>query len=266
MKKAVIIFTFMILFLPAPAQEGKPIKAVFKARSSAALTEVLGKQVARQAVSMPKIPVEKWVRIGNLPGSPTVRVRLLLTRNLLTVPDVLSARVPEGNDMARQVFSENWTKLSVPLSLNGPEPALYRGMRLRNLEELTHILTHGLEINKTRFPALFFSSLVADAVGYSAGYRESNISVVVKVPVQPDMLGAFKRYWVNEYVFPYNMPADKLSEVMVFMEVEGKGNWYKACVDKQGLLLEAVPSRVFKREELVGHYFNVPVMSRSDDY
>ena len=107
---------------------------------------------------------------------------------------------------------------------------------------------------------------MADAIGYSVGYREKNISVVIKMKIAPDALGVLKRYWANEYVFLQDVPADKLSDVMVFMEVEGKGNWYKACLDDQGLILKSVSSQIFKTEELIGHYFDVPIMWRGDDW
>ena len=154
MKQLLIILLLTCCVGPAFAQEKPLIKAGLEGISN--LAGAVNRGVVTQTAGAAKVPVVRLAQLTNLPDQPRVRVRLWLTRNLPTIPEVLSARVFVGNDMPGQIFSDKWKKLYIPPILNEPEPALYRGMRLSNLEELKYVLTHGLETKKHVFQRYFF--------------------------------------------------------------------------------------------------------------
>ncbi len=255
-----IIFSFILFCAQGSfAQEEKVMAGLTKASKSPTYLSSQALRRIRQAMLSnavgPLIPLT--AQATSLPDRPLVTVKMVAVPGLanmkpkaLDLPSYLSVSFPNGQEVTRKVFSDHWTRLQTPVSFNVDEDVLYRGMRLNTLDELKHILTEGLEVKKTRYPGIFFTSVLADAVGYSCALH-GKMSVVVRVPVSSDMTGTFKRYWANEFLFPQDVSADKISDVVVFMETEGIYNWYKVTLEHGELVFELVPNRIFKKEQLI---------------
>ena len=94
------------------------------------------------------------------------------------------------------------------------------------------------------------TNFFADAVGYSAALY-GNMSVIVKVSVPLDTKHILGKYWVHDYVFLKDVPADSILEVVTFMDVEGVSNWYKIISENGTIVLESTPNAVIKMEDVI---------------
>ncbi|MCQ2410799.1 MAG: hypothetical protein MJ053_04835 [Elusimicrobiaceae bacterium] len=192
------------------------------------------------------------LQITNLPGSPEIP----LFSHMPVSSSILQARTLTTKEVSQKIFSHYWTDVYVPVSFASDEVALYRGMELDYLTDIQHILQNGLECNKSRYEGIFFSCSLEMALGYTTGkYRA--LPVLVRVPVTADMSGTFKSYFNDEYIFLQDVPADRISDVVVFLEVDGQVGWYKVVLKDGNLALESIPNRLFKVADLKVPYFDV---------
>ena len=147
----------------------------------------------------------------------------------------------------------------VPLALNTPQTAVYRGMSLPNLEALENIAKNGLELSKIQFRnateyAIFTSNRLELALHYTRSLSDEKeaLPVIVKIPVtqQCKPLG-----YNGHFVFVQDVPAKYISEIMVLLEMDGKPLWYKVVWQNDKMDLVPAPSKQFTAGELMIHYF-----------
>lgn len=260
MRTCLIIFLFCISAGIGVAQENKIIKGATSAAQHvpAMPQQVLDKVRCAMAANATNPAGRTLVQITNLPGAPKIPLKVTPSLTSASGATLLSARAVTGNELTARVFLERWKSLRVPEAFNRDEDALYRGMWLKDLNQLQYILTKGLEVRRTRFPGIFFTNFFADAVQYSAGLY-GNFSVIIKVPVtadmtdplKPDMQIKLRKYLIREYLFMQDLPADKISNVIIFLEIDGIGNWYKVTLENGEMVLEQVPSKILRQEELI---------------
>ena len=145
----------------------------------------------------------------------------------------------------------------VPLSLNTPETAVYRGFSLPDLESLENIAKNGLELNKIQNVAeyaIFASHKLKLAFHYSLHQPDEKaiIPVIVKIPVtkQCEPMG-----YNGHFVFVKNVAAEYISEIMAFLEIDDRATWYKVTWQKDKMVLTPAPSQQFTANELMIHDF-----------
>ena len=175
--------------------------------------------------------------------------------NALCKPHLLSTA-----ESKKILFPQSDTKrlFYVPVSFNTQEIAVYRGFSLSNLDELENIVKNGLELDKIENRAeyaIFTSHRLETALHYSIprSYKKAIIPVIVKIPVtqQYQPLG-----YNGHFVFITNVPAKYISEIMAFLEIDGKSMWYKVEWQQNKMILTPALSKYFASHELMIHYFN----------
>lgn len=252
MKKLLVLFLMVCCFSPIYAQKGKVIKGALSGGS--ALTDAVTRQVAKQTVTVPQV---RLAQITNMPGQPTVKLGGAVDNGAATLP----ARWLSPAQSQRMLFHprEEGLLLYVPTALNTTEAAVYRGLSLQNLDELDNLLQNGLELNKiqgrTEY-AIFASNQLRVAMEYalSSSGGEMAVPVLVKIPVtkQCKPLG-----YNGHYVFINDVPAQYLSDIMVFLEVKGTPGWYKVVRENNEMLFKPVPSKLISEADLATPYFQV---------
>ena len=159
---------------------------------------------------------------------------------------LLSARVLEPDELHKIVFPPS--QIYVPRDFLEAEESLYRGMKLSEISELKNILVNGLEMSKSHYVGeIFTSPYYGVAMVYALpnlwdnwkGEVQVDLPVLVRISFteeverenMPDQFGL-------QWIFRKDVPAKMISDVMVFLEVEGTPGWYKAVLknDEVGLL------------------------------
>lgn len=251
MKKLIFIFLIGMSVSPSLAQGGNRSAlshGIQAATSPSVLNSVKQAVVAAMSHHMTESPVMTSVQINNFQNHPRVHIS-----TTIPVPDgTLSARVLAPYELSPEIFSSS--QGYVPLQFLTAEHAVYRGMKLENIEDLKNILTRGLEINKTQqLNKIYASSSLSVAIYYALptlwnkweGEVQTDLPVLVKIPLTsyllaenaPDNLGL-------RQVFYRDIPADMIEDVMVFLEVDGKPGWYKVILNEEKLILTPVANRV----------------------
>ena len=224
------------------------------------------KSAVLRAEAALKLPVSPHIRIANLPGEPLVK----LSGAADNVPAVSPARILSGKENFEKIllgtFGLNF--VYVPTALNTGEEAVYRGLRLYDLESVKNILEHGLEytrVSKQAEARIYFTSSLPRAVWFATrqfNSPESVIPVLVKFDI-PDKNHVYARQSTLDessdyYYFMRNIHASFIKDVMVFLEVNGKPGWYKATLKDGKLVLMPTPSEVFDAKHLIDHAPDVP--------
>lgn len=237
MKKLLVLGLLCLCVCPAFAQKGKMIKGALGGR--AALTDAVTRQAAKQTVTASQVHL---AQITNLPGQPTVQVRLPQTA--VADSPVLSARILSSLEVYKSVSLAGSRQLYVPDVFTETKDVLYRGMRLTKLSDLENLLLQGLEIRRTAYSELYFAYIFSMAMDYALPRIvdksiDGAFPVVVKVPVTTEL--PISCTGVNAQAYK-DLPAEFISDVMVFMEINGQADWYKAIAENNKLVLISVPT------------------------
>ena len=259
MKKLLIIFTFLIGgFFPALAQNGeKIIKPLMEGRFCSVWTRPAWKPMVEKKIFSSNLPVFtlQVAQVTNRPDQPLLRV-ISVKAQESSSKRLVSARIINGEDFLEAVYpQEGYRKL--PLALNDREPALYRGMALQ-VENIKNLLIHGVEIEKSAFSQLFFSADIDVALAH-ANEEKPWIPVVVKFNVTPNSRLHNLPYFDTDdnYIFKRSLSADSISDVLVFLEIDGKRGWYKATLENNELVFRPALTRLFPVKDLVIHKLDV---------
>jgi len=250
MKKLFLICLIGLCFFPAFAQEGKLIKAGADAANNG-LAQQVGRQLTEQTLHAAKVPNTVLAQISNLPGKPLVQVRM--EAPLSTVMQMVPARVLVPSQAYDAINPGSYLRL--PTVFTSPEKAVYRGLRIRKLNDLRTMLTEGMPVQKTKFGVVYGSYAPSVALAYAlppgewAVYEnlheiDLELPVMVKIPVTrglrifnaPQSTG-----FANEVYFYENLRAKRISDMMVFLEVGGKPGWYKVVLEKGKLVFVPAP-------------------------
>lgn len=237
MKKLVLLLVICISTVPAFAQwtAGRLARAAYNAEKGAVIsTEGISQQVSR-AVRLSRPLPTQYVRISNLPKSPILPLRPL-DEPVAGQPTVLPARMLEPIELRRAIFPS--TNVYIPASFGRSDKMLYRGLILTNVRDLKRLLKKGMEMKKSHYRGEIFStSLFTVALDYAmphmswsphAAKGETVMPVVVKIPLtkqlilenRPDVFG-------HQYIFSQDVLPTQISDVMLFLEVNGKASWYR---------------------------------------
>ncbi|MBO4675904.1 MAG: hypothetical protein J5601_07480, partial [Elusimicrobiaceae bacterium] len=207
------------------------------------------------------------IQITNLPDKPLVK----LGGTTKNTPAVLSARILSGDENYKRLYSrEGWfPPVYVPEALNTAEESVFRGLKLYNLASIQNILTNGLEYDRVATgmeDKIYFSGGVYRAAGYitwhKSKYSPYNVIptlVRLALPADRSDIYAHSILWAFDYYYQVrNIPASYIQDVMVFLEVDGKPDWYKVTLEDGELIFTPAHSRVFEPAELIEHNINIP--------
>ena len=232
------------------------------------LKRVIWKKRATKLFS-PAAPQVRLAQITNLPGQPTVRLRL---DSKMSFPTTLHGGVLYSDEVFNHTNFIALGQLYVPRIFSTEKNVWYRGMSLSTLTDLENILTSGLEISKTRAwvtseaqEGIYITPYLPVALGYAvpAQYTRQEISeqktfffpsayrlgaaylpTLVSIPIGliDDTEKTIYSMAVDEYAFPSDIPYSAISHIAVFLEINGKPDWYEAVIENNELVLEQMPS------------------------
>lgn len=252
MKRIIFCLLLLMSLSPAFAQGSKVgqtgIKLATQSDIALKVGQQFGKRVLARATDVPTVTA--LARISNLPGSPLVQIQLPQTAQSAIGEKILSVHTLEGQQLPDLVSKQDsQVYVHIPTRFNSGERALYRGLHLRNLDELKNILVNGLECNKTLCSQIFFTNRLYGSLGYASGlpYTDKErylprLVVLIQIFVnRPLVLSKFRRALYDEYVSK-NLPADKLTDIMVFLEVNGQWNWYKVILQDGEIVFQQTPN------------------------
>lgn len=257
--KRIILFATLILFLTPICLAQK--KGAVKAAVAGVKSEQLTRQVAQKLLpAVPQATNVQLVQIINYAEKPFLRIQP--TKKMNSSGKILPAQVVNGELFRQEVFPAPGLR-KLPNALNDSSPALYRGMNLQ-IKHIKNLLTNGLELEKSSFPQLYFSADIDIALA-SANEENFLLPVLVKVNVTPDLQVRYppNLYEDDNYVFNQTIPAKYISDVMVFLEVDGDREWYKVTLEDDELLFNPASTQLFPKRELVKHRFT-PALGPSD--
>lgn len=257
MKKWLVFCLFIVAVSPAFSQ-GVLEKSGEILLGESTLTLQLQKAIETQ------LPAVRLIQIAHF-QEPVVVPVVSSLENLYTVPlelektPVCPARVLTPKELQEIVlFSSSPSPVAyVPSSFANAKKSLYRGMKISEISELKNILINGLEMNKSHYVGeIFTSPFIPVALNYALptlwdkweGEIRVDLPVLVRIPLTdkvwkenaPDQ-------FATQWIFRKDVPADMISDVMVFLEVDGKPAWHKAVLKDGEIALVAVPGEYIKR-------------------
>lgn len=223
MKKLLIILLLVGCFTPAPAQQ--------RARSCL--------RTVRQIISGKTVRQIYPARVVNMPGAPLVSVHL--PKNVAAkTGGLLSARLLTPGEVYRFVNLDAFGQLHVPQSFTRQESAVYRGLSVENLPALARLFRKGMEIEKSEFPEIYSSHKLGKALGYIfPSYEKSSVvnyelPVLVKIPLNKKILKNNPPAALinDDIIFNEDIDPRFISEIMVFLEINGRADWYRVVMEK----------------------------------
>ena len=252
-----ILFLLLLVFgtFPTHAQRGQGLRTWLKSwKMRPSVAAQVEQRAARQAVQTSVTAGMRLAKIANLPGTPLVQVQFPEGDGPQGT-DILPARVLKPSEVYKAISLTYNSQLCVPAEFATPDGAIYRGLKLNNLAELKNILVHGMEIKKSHFPEIYASYSLGVALGFSvspfewATYEnlpdiDFELPTVVKIPVTIRLLEKNTPYESNgDVFFRQDIWPDLMSDVMVFLEVDGKPGWYRATLQDKNLVLIYSPTK-----------------------
>lgn len=266
MRNILTLLLVCCCFSPIYAQKGKVIKGALSGGS--ALTNAVTRQVAKQTISVPQV---RLAQITNMPGKPMVKLGVAVDNSAAVLP----ARMLTGEESIRLIWP-NYDKkegaldaIYLPSVLNTQEEVVYRGLILHSLQSVENILTKGFETNKVTIDPgkIFFAGWLSRALIFATDDNvETGLPVLVKFIVSADKENIYEQRWFfglrRDYYLKEDVPASSLQDVLVFLEVNGKPDWYKATLKNGELIFTPAPSRIFADDELIEHKLDIPKENR----
>ena len=224
---------------PSLAQEGKLIKAGVE--KGIVLAEQVGREAAKAQLASPKMFALNFVNMPATVTALSVQTQLMLHPKELTALQLS----PENNTVQAEFFPTKHLDRRMPefddlelygvMGFRSQGPSVYRGVVLKDLQELENLLICGMEIDKTGYDGIFTSRYLSVALDY-AHRQYGNIPTLVQVPVTDFLLTRRMRGDMMEDVFNMDIPAYMISNVMVFVKINGKPGWYDVKLQEDKLI------------------------------
>ena len=247
MRRYFIMLACCLCAVSGFAQRGNLLKEWLGLFNRQAATNAVTKTAAKRT-----IPHEiRFAKIDRLPGTPLVQVRV---PSSISLGEILPARVLPPSQVYRSVSLGQRSNFYVPSAFDPSERAVYRGIRIKKLTDLENLLRKGMEIRKSSFPQIYAAHTPGIALDYAllqeewAIYEnihdiELELPVVVRIPITPKLLSNNPFHNdATEVTFSRSVRADMIPDVMVFLEINGKADWYKAVLENNKLVLISTPT------------------------
>ena len=218
-------------------------------KKPAALETNIKSAVSRTEAAL-KLPVTPHIQIANLPGEPLVK----LGGTVDNAPAILSARMLVGADSwhfirPTDAIGRYTEQTFLPKDILENKESFYRGMRLGKLDDIKNLLINGLEVNKSNYSGEIYASLQISIPLYYATMGSENLPVLIQIPATetlrsyaPEAFPTEDRYAAKAFqtgevcIFRRDIPAHFISNVWVFLEVNGKPDWYRVTLEDDALV------------------------------
>ena len=128
---------------------------------------------------------------------------------------------------------------------NSEEGLLYRGMRLSNLEEVRHILLHGLETSKTNYRVVYMSAAPFYARRFTEtppGSKEPIIPTLVVLEGETAVDCIETDLGIGECYSDTDIPSEAIVHVFVFLNINQEPAWYRVVEWKEGMIFLPLPN------------------------
>ena len=252
MKNIFCIVGLSVLTLPAWTQTKQVLEGGADAVCHVeALREVVSAEVAGQVRVAQQLPKLQTAKIINLRGQPLVLVRTDISP---ATQEGLSIRLLHVTEIAHHA-DDIVKQLSIPELLMRKELLWYKGLQLRDLRDVENILENGLETWRSPFREIFTSSSAKAALSYAFPtlYRGMPdaliIPTVVSILPEPYDLQR-KEFHTSKLVYTHivhrDIPASKIADMVLLLEMDGSKGWYKVELDGNKLILTPVSTAMVK--------------------
>lgn len=121
---------------------------------------------------------------------------------------------------------------------------LYRGMHVSGLQAIDNMLHHGLEVKKSHYGVICMGDLLTARM-FAIDNGKVRIPVIVGVP--GELLIPYLKFNRDaaiyprvETTFPFDIPPTMFSQLLVFLEIDGKAEWYKVMTDSERMVFISV--------------------------
>ncbi|WP_428075650.1 hypothetical protein [Candidatus Avelusimicrobium luingense] len=225
--------------LAAPKQIGKTVTG--EVVDVHALIAQQMSAMCRQMMISTEIRVSEKYNIRFADMRSDIPSILALDSKLENAQDYVLARiVPKNDDIVYKQASWNLRFYLMNLMKEEGTHFFYRGMRLASLEAIDHVLLHGLEVNKTAYNGIYMTPMLAVAEGYS-GSTQGEIQVIVVLDSEA-VIDHLKQDMPGEAYSERNIPPFAIVEVLAFLEINGKPEWYRVVLDDEGRVFIPLPA------------------------
>ena len=251
---------FAVSICPAFAQRNEA-KAVVQVMRGAEMAQQVSRQVVNAQLASRLVFPLTFVNLPSsvipVPSQVIVRPHEASRLHIQPEDNTVQAAVFPTKQLDRHMPEFDDLNLYSLVGLRGP--SFYRGMVLPDLQSLKQVLTKGLEWKKTNYNRIFASRYLAVALDH-AYINPGPLPVLIRIPETNRL--RFNNIMDGDnwtVTFGRDIPADMLSDVMVFLKINGIPGWYKATLENEELVLTPVTtSRVFTFSELIKHDFQIP--------
>ena len=261
MKKLQVIIAFCVVSIgacPVFAQKGKILQAGLNAAEHAPqnITQNIGRELQRTTLQSARSNAPQMARIINLPDMPQVQVRL---DDSYPAGSEVEARLLFRNELYRNVGLAESLHEHMPVAFTYPKKEVFRGVKLAKLGELENLLRNGMELDKSHYKGSIYCGYApTTALDYALPTEESFIyenwaepdmtfPVIMQIPLTEQLLQENPLDPLEDWaVFHKTIPADRISNIVVFLEINGKQDWYKAGLENNRLLLTPAPPAATK--------------------
>lgn len=117
---------------------------------------------------------------------------------------------------------------------------LYRGIHISGLQAIGNMLHHGLEVKKSHYGVICMGDLLTARM-FAIDNGKVRIPVIVGVP--GELLIPYLKFNRDtaiyprvEATFPFDIPPTMFSQLLVFLEIDGKAEWYKVMPDNERMV------------------------------
>ena len=260
-KRLVMIFTLILSVSPVFAQKGEIIKTgaeIVRGGTAAGLKETVTREVGKQILSTSAgAPVFQLGQISNWVSQPLVRIQIpqdaRFTPPVQEQAEPAAIRILDWKTSEAHLFPKgrDGHTVYIPSSFHeNQDPAWYRGMSITRLDELRHAVEKGMTLDKTNhYGGAFASTHKHIALGYSVrlGALYPTMPVLVKIPITPELYRVNEPIGRSDFIRKFCKDVDPsfISDILVFLEVDGKPGWYKVILEDGELVFKPVPGSIF---------------------
>lgn len=154
--------------------------------------------------------------------------------------NVAAASLSLTNDVNTHKLDANLENYLTHTSETEGTKFVFRGMHLADLDEMTHILLDGLEVDKTGYESVYVAASHHMAEEYAGTSKGGRIPVLVTMEEE-----AVSDYLETDIVFPIDgiyssktdIPADAISHLFAFLDINGKPAWYRVVLDDEMIFI-----------------------------
>ncbi len=251
MKKILLLVWIILLAICAFAQSGRVVKTGVQFATQSDVALKVAQKVQQTSVRGAVVPVP--AQISNWSGKPIVRIQPFVTDMAAshassTDAQQVVARVLDYKTAAQHLLPQGreGRMAYIPSSFQEQKnSAWYKGMHVTNLDGLKHVLTKGMTLDKAHhYGGVFATTEVELAQKYAVSWGSvyPGMPVLVRIPITPKLYTENKPDGGFGFIhkFRQDLSPSLISDVMVFLEVNGEAGWYKVVLQEDELVFHPV--------------------------